>query len=72
MEVSYGNPWPFRQNKCSPIYVCCLIAKLNVRQVYHLYGILYTIVHVITDLQRHPPPVAVKKPVSKPPPVAGM
>ena len=39
VEVSYGNPWPIRQTKCSSICVCCLIAKLNVRQMYHLYGI---------------------------------
>ena len=39
VEVSYGNPWPIRQTKCSPICVCCLIAKLNVRQMYHLYDI---------------------------------
>ena len=38
-EVSYGNPWLFRQTKCSPICVCCLIAKLNVHQMYLLYGI---------------------------------
>ena len=38
VEVSYGDPWPIRQTKCSPICVCCLIAKLNVRQMYHLYG----------------------------------
>ena len=39
VEVSCGNAWPIRQTKCSPICVCCLIAKLNVRQMYHLYGI---------------------------------
>ena len=33
---------------------------------------MYAVVCVITGLQRHPPPVAVKKPVSKPPPIAGM
>ena len=27
-----------RQTKCSPMCVCCLIAKLNVRQMYHLYS----------------------------------
>ena len=40
MEVSYGNPWPIRQTKCLPICVCCLIAKLNVHQMYHLYSII--------------------------------
>ena len=38
--------------------------------MYNNY-VLY-IIFMITGMQRHPPPVAVKKPVSKFPPAAGM
>ena len=50
MEVSYGNPWPIRQTKCSPICVCCLIVKLNVRQMYHLYSSKLFILLQLTNI----------------------
>ena len=40
MVVSYGNARPIRHTKCLLICVYCQIAKLNVCQMYHSYGML--------------------------------
>ena len=46
-------------------------SRVLINRFHCISMILHAIVLVVTGLQRHPPPVAVKKPVSKPPPVAG-
>ena len=39
-----------RQAKCSPICFPSQIAKLNVRQMYHSYGMYYWLIFIIIKM----------------------